>query len=60
MGRISGKPGPDPRSDLEKAALHPFPNGPSFGGPHRPPLDEVKSREEQAIEDFGDKIRGEE
>jgi len=60
MGRKSGKPGTDPRSELEKAALRPFPNGPSFGGPHRPPLDEVKSRDEQALEDFLDEVRGEE
>jgi hypothetical protein len=60
MGRKSGKPGPDPRNELEKATLRPFPEGPSFGGPHRPPLDEVISREEQALEDFFDEVRGEE
>jgi len=60
MGRKSGKPGPDPRSELEKAALRLFPSGPSFGGPHRSPLDEVMNREEQALEDFFDEIKGEE
>jgi hypothetical protein len=60
MGRKSGKPGPDPRNELEKAALRPFPKSSSFGGPHRPPLDEVKSREEQTLEDFFDEVRGEE
>ena len=60
MGRKFGKPGPNPRSELEKAALRLFPNGPSFGGPHCPPLDEVISREEQALEDFFEEIKDEE
>jgi hypothetical protein len=58
MGRKTGKPGPDPRSDFEKEALR-LPSSTSFGGPSRPPIDEVKRRDEKAYEDFFRWVRGE-
>ena len=48
MGKITGKPGPNPRTPTEKAALK-LPNGHSYGGPHRPATDELKSREEKRL-----------
>ena len=48
MGKITGKPGPDPRSPAEKKALQPIPGGPSFGGPHRPATKEVMERDKSA------------
>jgi hypothetical protein len=52
MGKMSGKPGPDPRSRIQQVSLSPF------GGPHRPPLEELTDRQEdayeQALEDLGE------
>jgi hypothetical protein len=58
MGKRTGKPGPDPRTDLEKAALR-LPDGSSFGGPSRPATHEVAKREEEALRGFFRKVGAE-
>ena len=51
MGKISGKPGPDPRPPVQKEALEPF------GGPRRPPLEELTHRQEGTYEEALENLR---
>jgi hypothetical protein len=45
MGKVSGKPGPDPRIPIQGVAVRPF------GGPSRPPLKELTKREGKRLKE---------
>jgi hypothetical protein len=53
MGKITGKPGPDPKTDLERVVVPtPF----RKGGHSGKPLEEIAKKEAEQIEEWMNKI----